>query len=331
MGSPPLHHLPSSWAARGLIVAFAVGLTWLYYPHLEWVRVLVAELTLQSPRTGLWVALLVSGLVFAPWLLGLLGRWRPQLLTGARRHTYAFLAFSEAFPWLSLNALLFVAFALESLVDPSLTARLDRDYTPLIFSWEGNQVESVQSFLRGGAWRPLLDAYFTVSYVLVYLVLYAGLIAWYAWRRDDELLRPHVLTWTLIWLVGLPFYLFFPVQEPWITSDPPYEYARILAVLHDTVPSSASDPNVARNLNNEFPSLHAAFSIAAATVPWLRGRRLRAAAIAPFSLSVIVATIYLGLHWLLDVAAGLLLGLGAAWGGVWLAKRSAPGNSSPRT
>jgi membrane-associated phospholipid phosphatase len=61
-------------------------------------------------------------------------------------------------------------------------------------------------------------------------------------------------------------------------------------------------------LNNCFPSLHTAIAVALAAVAWRSGAPRRYVVFAAILAACIVfSTVYLGVHWVSDVVAGLLL------------------------
>lgn len=70
------------------------------------------------------------------------------------------------------------------------------------------------------------------------------------------------------------------------------------------------------------PSAHAANWFAAAAVVWVfyRRRRLAVAAVATMAAAVAFSRVYCGVHYPGDVLAGAVLGAGAGWATVWLAR-----------
>lgn len=234
--------------------------------------------------------------------------WRGSYIARvARRH------------WLPIAAgILIVAVnTLETALDPAWSRWLGWDFTAFFARVDGDLVASVQAVTP----RWLADGLAIVYVVLFPFVLYFSPF-YYAWLDDGVRLQRAVWSIGLCYLAALPFYLFFPVNEAW------YHY--------DTVGQAAGHPaihNWARDLpgiggalyqfsgvNNNFPSLHTALSAATAAVAFGRapanrhgGSRLYA----PFTIAIAgltaVSTLVLGIHWTLDVAAGLLLAAGVAW------------------
>jgi membrane-associated phospholipid phosphatase len=70
---------------------------------------------------------------------------------------------------------------------------------------------------------------------------------------------------------------------------------------------------------NVFPSLHTSLSITVALIAWQTRRQypLWTAVSVPIAASVVISTMYLGIHWAIDVLAGALM----AWVIVRLASR----------
>lgn len=92
--------------------------------------------------------------------------------------------------------------------------------------------------------------------------------------------------------------------------------------LYTTYPSLRLLTQQANVNTNAFPSLHTSMAVTVALVGlWTRDQFPRFPIIAiPTTVSIVIATMYLGLHWLLDVIAGIVLAALAVWVGVrWTA------------
>lgn len=153
------------------------------------------------------------------------------------------------------------------------------------------------------------------SHFLVFL--FTGAILWSA--------RPPVFVWfkrtlALVMTLGLLGYALVPTAPPWMATGlgVPIAVERIAGDVYTTVVptlKAAFDVNPVAAM----PSLHAAFPVVCA---WLLvaafGRRAWWAWLYPTS--VCVAIVYLGEHYAVDVAAGILL----AWGAGRAARRLKP-------
>lgn len=229
-----------------------------------------------------------------------------------------------AYPALLVQLIVLAAIALEIRVEARVNEALQWDFTPFVHAIEGDAVAWIQSSLHNGPIGENLDGAMIVLYtwVAAQLSIFPFFILVFLGRPRSALLMAYAAA--IVWSIGLVFYLFFPVWEVWMTSTPPYEYAPVRNLLTERSPSLA-DADVWRlSLNNNFPSLHVASTMAIAfacmrsTERWLGYTTLVAA------IGVTLSTIYLGIHWILDVVAGVLL----AWAGVagadrWL-RRYAP-------
>lgn len=109
-------------------------------------------------------------------------------------------------------------------------------------------------------------------------------------------LSAHVLQFILIF----PFYLTFHVNEVWYVLGQPDGMARNL---------SAADAAVV--VMNCFPSMHTSVAFAMLLLAWREKDRLFRWVWVFFCLSVIYSTLYLEIHWVLDVAGGIALAVAA--------------------
>lgn len=204
----------------------------------------------------------------------------------------------EARVWLALGIMILV----ETLADPALTRFLGYDLTPTMRALEGDLAARIQDAVRSKA----ADWFFSLVYSYGFAFLYGFLPGLLLLLGRKESARAVLRAILLVWIVGIPSYLFVPVNEPWSAG------IGVENVLHEVMPPSAVQSLVADAINNEFPSLHAAHSIAIGATLWRVERRLFLWLLL-MVIGVPLATVYLGVHWVADLVAGVVLGLAAAW------------------
>jgi membrane-associated phospholipid phosphatase len=185
------------------------------------------------------------------------------------------------------------------------------DFTPQVFALEGHAVEWFQDAFRHPALDYVLVTVYTVGAFSLYFTPFFILVAMGRGRSAMRI----ACTMSVIWAVGVVFYLFVPVYEVWTTADPayPYHWTHVKPILFDYLPGARASWGYQTALNNNFPSLHVALSCAIAASLWLARERWLAVPATLVAAGVTVATVYLGIHWFVDVLAGLLLCAGAAW------------------
>lgn len=143
---------------------------------------------------------------------------------------------------------------------------------------------------------PLYDVY-VIGFIAVYL-LYA--VYAYVTANRETLVRLLFINWLVHAVIALPFYLFFNVHEVWSTIG--YDWGHI--------------PYTVKNC---FPSLHTSVAFSCMLLA-LRENKRFAAFWGLYSALIIFTTLYLRIHWVLDVAGGLVLG----WILYWIANAFAP-------
>jgi len=116
-------------------------------------------------------------------------------------------------------------------------------------------------------------------------------------------LSSHVLQFILIF----PFYLTIHVNEVWYVLGQPDGMARNL---------SAADAAVV--VVNCFPSMHTSIAFAMLLLAWREKDQLFRWVWTIFCVSIIYSTLYLEIHWVTDVMAGIVLAIVAVKLGDWI-------------
>ncbi|PSQ57648.1 inositol phosphorylceramide synthase [Halobacteriales archaeon SW_8_68_21] len=182
--------------------------------------------------------------------------------------------------------------------------------TAIIYGLEGGFVAWVQATFV----TPELTAYFSRVYVYGYaFLLLFPVVAYLALPRTTAL-RRLLVAYALNYGIGLVVYTLVFAHGP--RNVMPEMVTPLLFANHPDVMSLTSEVNVNSNV---FPSLHTSLSVTVGTFAVLtREEYPRWTPVGVWlALSVVIATMYLGIHWLTDVVAGFAL----AFGSVFLAHR----------
>jgi len=189
---------------------------------------------------------------------------------------------------------------------PAFSWLLDINVTTLIYSIEGTAITRLHVIQT-----PLVTRYFIYSYLYGYsFLLLFPFVAYFA-LDDTTHLRELVVADLLNYVIGLVCYVLFIAYGPRNLSIAP-------ELLYDIYPQSQLlTSEVNRNVN-VFPSLHTSLSVTVAALAVRTRDEYPYWAILSLLLaaSVSVSTMYLAIHWIIDVLAGTVLGLVAYWGGV---------------
>ena len=181
-------------------------------------------------------------------------------------------------------------------------------WTSWVHAIEGNAVLHVQNAFA----HPVLTAVLNFHYLFIYLFLIYVTTVFYAYVGERDLTDKVTLNYLLIYALAVPYYLFLNVEvtSSWIPGMEALLY-------HDGMYSTfyaSHDP-----LDNAVPSLHIAipFGIILLNVLHVRqqGISMREWKHRRYHQFVVVNTIvfaftilYLGIHWIIDIPLGMLIG-----------------------
>ncbi|ELY99916.1 PA-phosphatase-like phosphoesterase [Natrialba chahannaoensis JCM 10990] len=168
-----------------------------------------------------------------------------------------------------------------------------------IYDVEGEFILWLQSFEA-----PAITAYFSFIYIYGYVFLLVFPVIAYFALSNTRPLRELLTAYTLNYVLGLGLYVFIVAYGPRNMMP-----ELVDALLYDTYPQYQHLTRQVNRNTNVFPSLHTSL---AATVMFLA---FRTRAIYPkwfllatgLGVSIAISTMYLGIHWAIDVAAGIVL------------------------
>jgi len=106
--------------------------------------------------------------------------------------------------------------------------------------------------------------------------------------------------------VALPFYILMPVKEAWAAA------MGIRFLIPEVYPLFEAQYRPLSGLDNCFPSLHTSLALTFALVAWRSGYRRLGIVLSAAAGLVMISTLYLGVHWFLDMLVGVVLAVAAS-------------------
>ncbi|MFH1014229.1 MAG: phosphatase PAP2 family protein [Thermoplasmatota archaeon] len=199
-------------------------------------------------------------------------------------------------PWFFIIIAVVTVHLIEvNVIDHLATMMVGTDIAVLFTSIEDSVVANIHIY-----WNIFLLAFFVIMYIVVY-----PFILWFStlyFLLDDQKrsLQSLAIGLLCLYLISLPFYLFFPVSNVYTANN-------LDSALSMIFPSINSFFYVTTTSNNCFPSLHVGMSILIAwSVKQSNNRRFYLFAL--FSMvSVIISVMYLAIHWIIDVIGGIIV------------------------
>ena len=239
------------------------------------------------------VLLIVNGIMLAVAGWFLVGRERLSTL-----RVSAVDRLRDRWPPLALLGGALVANALLRDLTPELSLIVGWNATGAIYNIEGDLILYVQAIQT-----PELTAYFGFMYVFGYVFLLTfPLLAYFA-LADPRPLRITAYAYALNYVLGLMVYVMV------VAYGPRNLIPDVAPLLYTTYPETQLLTTEVNTNTNVFPSLHTSLSVTAALLAWKTREQFPAwlPIAALFAASITFSTMYLGIHWAIDVVAGIVL------------------------
>jgi len=195
-------------------------------------------------------------------------------------------------------------------VGPTLSWLLSWQITEEIFSLEGEFVAVLQSYAT-----PAATVYFSYIYIYGYIFLLVFPVIAYLVMQDDRPVRETIIAYALNYVIGVLCYVLFIAYGPRNVMPDLVDQLLYLHWPESNLLTTEVNSNV-----NVFPSLHTSLAVTVALLAY-RTRKQYSAWLpisALLAVSVVISTMYLGIHWLTDVIAGTGLAFASVSAASWL-------------
>jgi len=184
-----------------------------------------------------------------------------------------------------------------NLLDPITTAIVGTDFAPTI-----TQIENGAVYWFTQHWTPLLIALFVFFYIIVYPFTLWFSPFYFLIANEKQAMKTLAHGLILLYIIAIPFYLFLPITNV-------YSYYHISSPLETIIPSIDHFYYSTTTVNNTFPSLHVAMTLLITQAVTKITNKKYTYFVYLTAAMVIISVIYLAIHWLLDVLAGILLAI----------------------
>ncbi|WP_436903237.1 phosphatase PAP2 family protein [Halovenus halobia] len=218
--------------------------------------------------------------------------------------------FLYIFPYVLLLLGVFAVNSVLRSVGPALSWLLNWQITNEIFSLEGEFVAVLQSYAT-----PAATVYFSYTYIYGYIFLLLFPVVAYLVLEDDRPFRMAIIAYALNYIIGVGCYVLFIAYGPRNVMPDLVDQLLYVHWPESNLLTTEINSNV-----NVFPSLHTSLAVTVAMLAY-RTRDEYPAWLPLSSLvagSVVISTMYLGIHWLTDVIAGTGLAVFCVVAAAWL-------------
>jgi membrane-associated phospholipid phosphatase len=243
---------------------------------------------------------------------------RERLVETRREYRQRFTAVA---PYVGLLAVVLVANKIARDIGPNISWLIGIRITPWLENIDGQllwplypaETPQVVVWLQSMA-TPELTAYFSFIYVYGYVFLLVFPFVAYFALPQPEPLRRTIVAYGVNYLLGVLCYVVFIAYGP---RNLIIEQADGLLYSQYTQYQFVTD--AVNDETNVFPSLHTSMAVTAALIAWTTRDEypLWVPISSVLAISVVISTMYLGIHWATDVIFGIVL----AWISVTLGTR----------
>ena len=163
----------------------------------------------------------------------------------------------------------------------------------------------LQATIRSLGDADLIDDIGSLVYSAHFL-LPIGVGAW-LWTRNRDDFRRFGLSLVVLCALAFVTYVIVPTAPPWLAQPESVQHLMQDAVLRSGLPADLTwlYSHHDYNLYAAFPSLHAGFPVLAAAAAW-RSNKAVGVALSIWAVVVWVTVVYLGEHYVAEVAGGIL-------------------------
>ena len=181
-------------------------------------------------------------------------------------------------------------------VQRELNLFVNYDCTHYIEHIEGGAIAVFQNCMH-----PALTYLMTFVYLVVFssIMIFTFLVL--AYTEQISALKHFSLVFILDYLIAFPFYLLFPVK---VTG---YALSGVQPLMYELHPMIYEGITTVDPLDNCFPSLHVALVFSALLISHTTDLRRYTTFLTLAFPMIVFATLYLGVHWIADIVAGMAL------------------------
>lgn len=249
---------------------------------------LVAQIALT---VGALLGVSLVAIVGLPRLRGVRGQLRSQC--------------RAAYPYVGLLGVVLVVNALARDLSERLSFFIGLNITDHIYSIEGEFVAVVQSYAT-----PPVTSVLSFVYIYGYVFLLAFPVVAYFVLDDLGPFRQTLLAYAFNYAIGVACYVLFIAYGPRNLLP-----ELVDSLLYTNWPRAQLLTSQVNTNMNVFPSLHTSLSVTVVLLAY-GTRRIYPAWLVlsvPLAVGVMVSTMYLGIHWAVDVVGGVVLAVLSVW------------------